>query len=102
VTFCDFCHAPDPPHVFPCRDFVAIEAVPMKQGYLSRGDWMACDVCADLIREDDREGLILRAVVCYLAAHPEMGQYRGLLEEQLQQTYAQFWDMRLPVTEEES
>lgn len=44
TTKCDFCSDPKPSWVFPARSFTTAG------GNTSLGDWMACDICAGLIR----------------------------------------------------
>jgi hypothetical protein len=54
-TVCDFCDAPSPDWVYPCRSF----AVTPNSG--SADDWAACDACASLIDDRQYAALVRRA-----------------------------------------
>lgn len=75
-TRCDFCYANNPQWLVPANDFVDVEGVrdlslPGAPGTGSRGDWGACDECADLIRMNRWEFLVRRVKRAYAALHGE-------------------------------
>ena len=61
---CDFCQAEDPTWVLPARDF---DLVGLPTG--SKGDWAACDTCANLISMDRWNALLARAVASWEERH---------------------------------
>ncbi len=56
ITFCDLCHAVDPDHLLPARDFMLVG------GDASSGDWSICGQCARQV-ETNRWNEILRRMV---------------------------------------
>ena len=60
---CDFCSAPEPRWCCPAISF------PIEFPHASEGDWAACDVCARLIRSNDREALAARSAESFRALH---------------------------------
>jgi hypothetical protein len=60
---CDFCFAYRPEYVVPAKSFDTDA-----QGR-SVGDWMACEACAQLVREARWEDLTVRAVEAFSARH---------------------------------
>ena len=66
MNICDFCSAPDPPHLEPARDF---EVSPGPVG-VSTGGWASCQTCHELIARDDWLGLEARAIDAMRTSHP--------------------------------
>lgn len=61
---CDFCSASNPTHVLPVRDFVVPDT-----HELSRGNWCACDGCANLLRDERMDWLRARAIASFHAVY---------------------------------
>jgi hypothetical protein len=57
---CDFCFGPGPFTVFDVPDFE--QAVPGAERHVSRGGWLACPDCAELVEARDSDGLVERVV----------------------------------------
>jgi hypothetical protein len=57
---CDFCSSTTPTHVLPARDF----AIP-DSPEISRGNWAACDACANLLRNSHMDWLLIRAIASF-------------------------------------
>jgi hypothetical protein len=55
---CDYCSDPEPPWVYPANDF----PMPGLPNHVSRGEWAACQVCHELIENEDWGGLLERSV----------------------------------------
>lgn len=64
---CDFCLADRAEWVLPAKIFTAPVI-----GHLSAEDWMACDICAELIEKDQWNRLTQRAVTYIVQRHPEL------------------------------
>jgi len=62
MMYCDFCKAPNPKQEFPCGDF---RMPPEEPEHWSRGAWMACDFCAELVASDQRFELATRSIETY-------------------------------------
>lgn len=57
TLICDFCSAPDPPYYYNAADFQFT-----KLDWASRGAWVACHDCRDLIERDDWDTLHQRTI----------------------------------------
>lgn len=66
MSVCDFCNAPQPRWLFPCRDFTvhtATEGPDGPEGVTSHqmeGAWLACDPCRPLVEAQDWRGVAFR------------------------------------------
>ena len=56
---CDFCYElhPTPAFEYPATDFPTIDGIAM-----SRGSWLACDECAELIERGDLMAVAIRNI----------------------------------------
>ena len=61
---CDFCNDPDPPHELQCADFSVL-------AWGSRGSWMACDRCLEVVATQDLDQLTEYALRRYYEKHPD-------------------------------
>lgn len=61
---CDFCYHPEPIREYPARDFT-IPSVRGYPDYGSRGGWVACQKCAELLDGGGYDTILNRAVYWY-------------------------------------
>ena len=61
---CDFCSSATSTHVLPARDF----AIP-DSPEISRGNWAACEACANLLRNERWDWLLARAIATFHATY---------------------------------
>lgn len=59
---CDFCSEPHWARRFHCEDFTMDVADASMPEMRSKGDWLACSVCASMIDHENWTGLLLRAL----------------------------------------
>lgn len=80
TSSCDFCNADVPlaeRHFLPVNDFtVALPIGGPLKSFTSRGGYNSCPVCADLVRQEDWDGMLTR----YGGLHPEHAAVLAALE----------------------
>jgi len=64
---CDFCSSPEPLWLYAAKTFAAPGT-----GFsgVSVGAWAACELCAELIEADDRDGLASRSLAQIAGRNP--------------------------------
>lgn len=63
MAVCDFCSSPGASHFFDVPDFgVTMGNAGSYSSTKSTGGWMACDACDVLVRKNEREALVKRAI----------------------------------------
>ena len=60
----------------------------------SKGNWVACQSCADLIEHDDWHGLAARATETFLVKHPDSVSGRDWILPMMQRLHAKFREFR--------
>lgn len=72
MGMCDFCSHPSLARHFHCPDFpMDVPDLPMPP-MVSKGDWMACGVCAGFIDAENWTSLLMRAVDKHSEKYPEI------------------------------
>ncbi len=61
---CDFCSSRQPTWEYPCRDFITMAFVTNHATHTqgSKGEWLACDTCHELIERNARGELVDRQI----------------------------------------
>lgn len=96
---CDFCSSLEGALVFEARDF-AIEPFSIN-GLMpgSKGDWLACALCAQLVAAHKWEALAERATDTFITRHPELARelagHRQDLIDQFHVVYATLLEKHL-------
>ena len=89
MSACDFCNAPHPEWFYPASRF-AMEHL----GWGSRGGWVACDACSQLIESGEDHKLARRALLhspdLAIVAAGLSRQERRYLEDEVMQTHRRF------------
>lgn len=68
-TRCDFCSTQRPAWILPVKPFRFDSPIPGNGTHVSGSDWLACDVCARLIKKDRWRDLTKRVILAFAAAH---------------------------------
>lgn len=91
---CDFCTSNEPIYQnFPAKDFnwVQVKGVDLN----SRGHWAACQTCAEMIKKDDWDGLLNRAIKSFVKNHPDLAKFQSRAKEAIRELHQKFRDNRL-------
>lgn len=99
LPVCDLCSDPNPVHRYPCEDHIAVPFTPVAPGEeiagASRGDWLACQSCAELIDSGDLKGLANRSLANLLAKHPKHSPaQQAEILAQIESIHRQFFERR--------
>lgn len=78
-NICDFCSQPNPERVFMCPDFT-MDQSPGWPEYRSKGAWIACTPCGELIDKGAWDRLLLRAVDRLFPKYQAMMPRRALMD----------------------
>lgn len=74
IKLCDFCGEEDPVWVYEAADFIVnmMRQDGVSAGWASEGGFAACELCAELIDDDQPEALMCRAVEMTRRRFPEL------------------------------
>ncbi|MBO0887469.1 hypothetical protein J2P12_00050 [Candidatus Bathyarchaeota archaeon] len=89
---CDFCSGKPIVKDYDCSDYtllVKFNGQTVELG--SSGKWAACQVCADLVDNGDKNGLMERALQTFYTRHPGMPASKELTKF-LYDLHNQFWE----------
>lgn len=59
---CDFCSSPNPSYQYPCKTFQIPDVIPP---YIFNQEWAACEICRELIEDEDYGRLLNRSMIQY-------------------------------------
>jgi len=96
---CGFCGAPNPKFKIECKTFqVKSEAAAQLGTDLtlnSIDEWMSCELCYIIVKENNREKLLDRSITEFIARNPTAAQFKDELKKEVAILQAGFWKNKL-------
>lgn len=89
---CDFCTVPEPSWVYEAEDTVlgAIASRGVTEIHMTRGSWVACAECHDLIEAEDWGGLIQHCARGWTDRNADLGVPVAVVGEMIASVHATF------------